>query len=62
MLFKVSRHVCVCVAGVNFQFLDDNLSLLWPIDTKLGVWLADVKRQLGISTQLSMMKVKVIVQ
>jgi len=53
MLKSVGRH-----AGV-FWFPNDNLSLLWPIDTKLGVWVADVKRQLGIVTQVSVVKVKV---
>jgi len=38
-------------AGVNF----------WPIDTKLAVWVAYIKRQLGIATQVSVIKVKVTV-
>jgi hypothetical protein len=37
------------------------LSLLWPIDAKLGIWVAYKKRQLGIATQVSMIKVKVTV-
>ena len=37
------------------------LSLLCPIETKLGVWVAYVKRQLGIATQVSVIKVKVSV-
>jgi len=36
-----------------------NLSLLCPIYTKLGVWVAYVKRQLGIATQVTVVKVKV---
>ena len=43
---------------VNFWFPLNNFSLLWPIDTKLGVWVAYIKRQLGIATQLSVIKVK----
>jgi len=35
--------------------------LLWPIDTKLSVWVAYIKRQLGIATQVSVIKVKVTV-
>jgi len=48
-------------AGVNFWFPLNNLSLLWPIDTKLAVWVACIKRQLGIATQVSVIKVKVTV-
>ena len=47
--------------GVNFRFPLNNFSLLWPIDTKLGVWVAYIKRQLWIATQVSVMKVKVTV-
>jgi hypothetical protein len=35
-----------------------NLSFLWPINTKLGVWIAYIKRQLGIATQASVIKIK----
>jgi len=35
--------------------------LLWPIDTKLAVWVAYIKTQLGIATQVSVIKVKVTV-
>jgi len=35
--------------------------LLWPIDTKLGVWVAYIKMKLGIATQMSVIKVKVTV-
>ena len=48
-------------AGVNFWFLLNNFSLLWPIDIKLAVWVAYIKRQLGIATQVSVIKVKVTV-
>jgi len=37
------------------------LSLLWPIDTKLAVWVAYIKTQLGIATQVYVIKVKVTV-
>jgi len=37
------------------------MSLLWPIVTKLGVWVAYVKRQIGIATQVSVIKVKITV-
>jgi len=48
-------------AGINFWFPLNNFSLLWPIDTKLAVWVAYSKRQLGIATQVSVIKVKVTV-
>ena len=48
-------------AGVNFWFPLNNFSLLWPIDTELGVWVAYIKTQLGIATQMSVIKVKVTV-
>jgi len=38
-----------------------SLSLLWPIDSKLGVWVVYVKRQLRNFTQVSLIKVKVTV-
>jgi hypothetical protein len=44
---------------IEIQFPLNNLSLLWPIDAKLGVWVAYIKRQLGIATQMSVIKVKV---
>ena len=46
---------------VNVWFPDDNLSLLWSIDTKLGVWIIYVKRRLGIDTQVSVIKVNVTI-
>jgi len=48
-------------AGVNFWLPLNNFSLLWPIDTELGVWVAYIKTQLGIATQMSVIKVKVTV-
>ena len=47
--------------GVKLRFLLNNFSLLWPIDTKLAVYVAYIKRQLGIATQVSVIKVKVTV-
>jgi len=32
--------------------------LLWSIDTKLAVWVAYIKTQLGIATQTSVIKVR----
>jgi hypothetical protein len=46
---------------IEIQFPLNNLSLLWPIDPKLGVWVAYIKRQLVIATQVSVIKVKVTV-
>jgi len=46
---------------IEVQFLLNNLGLLWSIDTKHGVWVAYIKRQLGIATQMSVIKVKVFV-
>jgi len=43
------------------MFQLNNFSLLWPIDTKLAVWVAYIKTQLGIATQVSVIKVKVTV-
>jgi len=48
-------------AVVNFWFMLNNFCLLWSIDTKLAVWVAYIKRQLGIATQVSVIKVKVTV-
>jgi len=44
-------------------FFRNNLSLFWPIDAKLGVWIACryIKRQLGIATLMSVIKVNVTV-
>jgi hypothetical protein len=46
---------------IEIRFLLNNLSLLWPIDSKLDIWVAYIKRQLGIATQVSVIKVKVTV-
>ena len=45
----------------EIQFLLNNFSLLWSIDTKLAVWVAYIKTQLGIATQVYVIKVKVTV-
>jgi len=47
--------------GVKLRYPLNNFSLLWPIDTKLAIWVAYIKRQLGIATQVSVIKVKVTV-
>jgi len=44
---------------IEIQFPLNNFSLLLPIDTKLSVWVAYIKTQLRIATQLSVIKVKV---
>ena len=46
---------------IEIQFLLNNFSLLWPIDIKLGVWVAYIKTQLMIATQVSVIKIKVTV-
>jgi len=53
--------VKVNVTKIEIQFPLNNFSLLWPIDTKLAVWVAFIKTQLGIATQMSVIKVKVTV-
>jgi len=35
--------------------------LLWPIDIKLGVWVAYIKTQRKIATQVSVIKIKVTI-
>jgi len=35
---------------IEIQFPLNNFSLLWPIDTKLAVWVAYVKAQLRVAT------------
>jgi len=47
--------------GVKLGFPLNSFSLLWPIDTKLAVWISYIKRQLGIATLVSVIKVKVTV-
>jgi hypothetical protein len=44
---------------IEIQFPLNNLSLLKPIDTKLGVWVPYIKTKLGVATQVSMVLVKV---
>ena len=43
------------------MFSLNNFSLHWPIDTKPAVLVAYIKTQLGIATQVSVIKVKVTV-
>jgi hypothetical protein len=47
--------------NIEIQSLLNYLSLLRPIDSKLGVWVAYIKWQLGVATQVSVIKVKVTV-
>ena len=47
--------------GVKLWFPLNNFSLFWPIDTKLAVWVAYIKAQLGIATKVSVINVKVTV-
>jgi len=51
----------VGVRASTFGFLLNNFSLLWPIDTKLALWVAYIKTQLGTATQVYVIKVKVTV-
>jgi len=53
--------VKVTVTKIEIQFPLNNFSLLWPIDTKLAVLVAYIKTQLGIATQVYVIKVKVTV-
>jgi len=46
---------------IEFQFLLNNFIFLSPIDTKLGVWVAYIKTQLAIATQVYVINVKVTV-
>ena len=46
---------------LEIQFPLHNFHLLWPFDTKLALWVAYIKTQLGIATQVSVIKVKVTV-
>ena len=38
--------------GVKLRFSLNNFSLFWPINTTLAVWIAYIKRQLRIATQV----------
>jgi hypothetical protein len=42
----------------NRNSVSANLSLLWPINAKLGEWVAYMKRKLVIATQMSVIKAK----
>jgi len=53
--------VKVTLTKKKIQFPLNNFNLLWPIDTKLGAWVAYTKTQLGIATQVSVIKVHVTV-
>jgi len=46
---------------IEIQFTLNNFSLLWHIDTKLAVLVAYIKTQLGIPTQVFVIKVNVTV-
>jgi len=46
---------------IEIQFPLHDFSLLWPIDTTLAVFVSYIKTQLKIATQVSVIKVKVIV-
>lgn len=47
--------------AVSFWLPLENLSVLAAIDTKLAVWVAHIKTQLMVTTQISGVKVKVTV-
>jgi len=47
--------------SVKLRFPLNDFSLLGPIHTKLALWVAYIKRQLGIATKVSVIKVKVTV-
>jgi hypothetical protein len=53
--------VKVTVTKKEIQFLLKNFIFLKPIETELGVCVAYIKTQLGNSTQMSVIKVKVTV-
>jgi len=46
---------------MEIQFLLNNFNLISPIDTKLGLWVAYIKAQLGIAIQVYVIKVTVTV-
>jgi len=48
-------------AAVRASTFGFRFSLLRPIDTKLAVWVAYIKMQLGIATQVYVIKVKVTI-
>jgi hypothetical protein len=51
--------VKVTVTKNRNVYLLNNLSLLWPIVTKLGACITYIKSLLGITTQVTMIEVKV---
>ena len=53
-----TKILVIRLANGEIQFPLNNFSLLWPIDTKLAVWVAYIKTLLGIATQVSVIKVK----
>jgi hypothetical protein len=70
ILTRFSTNTGYCNAEVGgraggrastFGFRSITSSLLWPVDTKFSVYVAYTKRQLGIATQVSVIKVKVTV-
>jgi hypothetical protein len=46
---------------IEIQFSHNHFSLLWPIDTKLGVLVADIKTLFENAINVSVIKVKVTV-
>jgi len=55
----VGRAGVPILNDIKLRFPLNNFSLRWPIETKLAVWLAYIKRQLGVATQVSVFKVTV---
>ena len=47
-----SQQAGCLFADVNIWFSLNSLSLFWPIGTRLDVWVACIKRQLRIATQV----------
>jgi len=46
---------------IEIQFSLYNLRFLWSIDAILVFWVAYIKRQLGIATQVAVIKIKVTI-
>jgi len=53
--------VKVTVTKIEIQFSLNNFSLLWPFNITLAEWVAYIKTQLGMATQVSVIKAKVTV-
>jgi hypothetical protein len=53
--------VKVTLLKLEIQFPFNNFSLLLSIDAKLCVWVVYIKRQLGIATRVSVIKVNVTI-